>query len=68
MTDRQKNYLQKLLEEDYSVLSSSSKDAVAEYLKLKGKSMDELDNKDASILIELLASAKKYTKALSILE
>lgn len=65
ITDSQIKYLKMLMDNNYSILNDTPESLVSAYMdKQQVNSLDDLNKKQASILIGLLSSVNKFEKGL----
>ena len=65
ITDNQIKYLKMLMDNNYSILNDTPESLVSAYMdKQQVNSLDDLNKKQASILIGLLSSVNKFEKGL----
>ena len=66
ITDSQIKYLKMLMDNNYSILSNPPEALISAYMdKQQVNSLDDLNKKQASILIGLLSSVNKFEKGLN---
>ena len=66
ITDSQIKYLKMLMDNNYSILNNPPEALVSDYMdKQQVNSLDDLNKKQASILIGLLSSVNKFEKGLN---
>lgn len=66
ITDSQVKYLKMLMDNNYSILNNPPETLISDYMdKQQVSSLDDLNKKQASILIGLLSSVNKFEKGLN---
>ena len=66
ITDSQIKYLKMLMDSNYSILNNPPEALISAYMdKQQVNSLDDLNKKQASILIGLLSSVNKFEKGLN---
>lgn len=66
ITDNQIKYLKMLMDNNYSILNDTPESLVSAYMdKQQVDSLNDLDKKQASIVIGLLSSVNKFEKGLN---
>lgn len=66
ITDNQIKYLKMLMDNNYSILNDTPESLVSAYMdKNQVDSLNDLDKKQASIVIGLLSSVNKFEKGLN---
>ena len=66
ITDNQTKYLKMLMDNNYSILNDTPESLVSAYMdKQQVDSLNDLDKKQASIVIGLLSSVNKFEKGLN---